>query len=147
MRGARTLLVAANDFFLDGVADWVAGDSRIEIVGRAHSGAQALERVQSLDVDLVLVDVLLPDTTGYEVARCLKARADAPLVVISSFDESRASRNAARAAGADAFLPKSETAAGLLPLVGELLHQREVRAREVPPGTPTMRARPLDASE
>ena len=146
MRQARTLLVGANDFFLDGVVDWVAGDARIEVVGRAHSGAQALERVESLRAEVVLVDVTLPDTSGFEVARSIKSRPDAPVVVMSSFHDSRAVRLAARAAGADGFLPQSETADGLLPLVGELLRQREVSAREVPPGIPTMRVRPAHVS-
>jgi len=146
VRQARTLLVGANDFFLDGVVDWVAGDARIEVVGRAHSGAQALERVDSHRAELVLVDVTLPDASGFEVARQIKSRRDAPLVVMFSFHDSRAVRLAARAAGAEGFLPQSEMAVGLLPLVGELLRQREVSAREVPPGIPTMRVRPADVS-
>ena len=146
MRQARTLLVGANDFFLDGVVDWVAGDARIEVVGREHSGAQALERVASFRPELVLVDVTLPDASGFEVARQIKSRRDAPLVVMFSFHDSRAVRLAARAAGAEGFLPQSEMAVGLLPLVGELLRQREVSAREVPPGIPTMRVRPADVS-
>jgi len=146
VRRARILLVAANDFFLDGVVDCVAGDARIEVVGRACSGAQALERVESLEAEVVLVDVTLPDMSGFDVARRIKSRPDAPMVVMSSFHDSRAVRLAARAAGADGFLPKSETADGLLPLVGELLRQREVSARETSPGIPTMQVRPADVS-
>lgn len=147
MRRARTLLVAANDFFLDGVSAWVAGDARIEVVGRAHSGAQALERIDALDVELVLVDATLPDASGFDLARRIKSRAGAPLVVMSSFHDGRAIRSAALAAGADGFVAQSETAVGLLPLVGELLRQREVSAREVPPGIQTMRGRPADVSQ
>jgi DNA-binding NarL/FixJ family response regulator len=146
VRRARTLLVGASDVFLDGVVEWVAGDAQVEVVGRARSGAQALERVESLRAELVLVDVTLPDTSGFEVVRRIKSRPDAPLVVMSSFHDSRAARLAARAAGADGFVPQSETAEGMLPLVGELLRQREVSAREVPPGIPTMRVRPADVS-
>ena len=115
-------------------------------MGRARSGAQALERVESLRAEVVLVDVTLPDTSGFEVARQIKSRPEAPLVVMSSFHDSRAVRLAARAAGADGFVPQSETAEGLLPLVGELLRQREVGFREVDPGISTMRVRPADVS-
>ena len=94
MRRARILLVAANDFFLDGVVDCVAGDARIEVVGRACSGAQALERVESLEAEVVLVDVTLPDMSGFDVARRIKSRPDAPMVIMSSFHDSRDSSSA-----------------------------------------------------
>jgi len=75
--GTRTLLVAASDAFLDGVVDWVADDPRIEIVGRAHSGESALEKIETLRAELVLVDVTLPDISGFELSRRLKSRRDA----------------------------------------------------------------------
>ncbi len=111
----RTLLVAANDLVLDGVVAWVADDARIEIVGKARSGSQALDSVDALQPELVLVDVTLPDMSGFEFARRIKSRPGAPLVVLLSFHDSHAARAEARAAGADGFVSKSEMADRLLP--------------------------------
>ena len=147
MSRARTLLVAVNDDFLDSVIAWVADDSRIEIVGRAHSGSQALESVESLRAELVLVDVALPDISGFEVARRIKSRPGAPVLVMLSFHDSRAARLEAWAAGADGFVPQSETADRLIPLVRDLLLQRKVGVRDEDSTIPTMRVPRTGVSE
>lgn len=118
-------MVAVNEVFLNAVANWVADDARIEVVGSAHSGSEALERVESLRAELVLVDVTLPDISGFEVVRRLKARPDGPLVVMLSFHDSRVEQLEAWAAGADGFVAKSEITECLTPLVGDLLRQRD----------------------
>jgi DNA-binding NarL/FixJ family response regulator len=121
---ARTLLVGGNDDFLDGVVDWMAQDAQFEVVGRAHTGAQALDQLDVLHADLVLVDVILPDMSGFEVTRRMKARTGAPLVVLLSFYDTQAARLEAWAAGADGFVPQSETTTRLRPLVGDLFRHR-----------------------
>ena len=136
--------MAVSDVFLDGVVDWVASDPRLEVVGRAHSGLQALERIASLHAELVLVDVTLPDISGFEVARRAKASPNAPLVVLFSFHDSHAARQEAWSAGADGFVAKSETADCLLPLVGELLRRRSSGVGELVPGYPRLQVRPTD---
>ena len=123
-------MVAANEVFLDGVVAWVADDTRIEVVGSARSGSQALEQVESLRAELVLVDVTLPDMSGFEVVRRIKSRPDAPLVVMLSFHDSQACRLESWAAGADGFLPTSDTADRLLPVVGDVLRRRNVGIRD-----------------
>jgi DNA-binding NarL/FixJ family response regulator len=58
--------------------------SGFSVVGEAGDGASAIASAQALKPDVVLLDVLLPDTTGFDVAEAL-ARADAaPAVVLTS---------------------------------------------------------------
>jgi DNA-binding NarL/FixJ family response regulator len=140
-------LVAVNEVFLNAVANWVADDARIEVVGSAHSGSEALERVESLRAELVLVDVTLPDISGFEVVRRLKARPDGPLVVMLSFHDSRVEQLEAWAAGADGFVAMSETANCLLPLVGDLLGQRNEGVRGSRPGITSARVQPTDVAK
>jgi DNA-binding NarL/FixJ family response regulator len=54
------------------------------VVGDAEDGATALTAVRELRPDVVLLDVLLPDTTGFAVAKELAAEPDRPLVVLTS---------------------------------------------------------------
>ena len=147
MSRARTLLVAGNDVFLDGVVAWMAEDPRIDVVGRAHSGSEVLERIDALRVELVLMDVSLPDVSGFEVARRIKSRPSAPLVVLLSFYDSRVARLEAWAAGADGFVPTAETAECLRPLLGDLLRKEDVRVREQVTFVPTMPVKPAEDSE
>jgi sigma-B regulation protein RsbU (phosphoserine phosphatase) len=56
----------------------------------AENGREALEKMRSGPVDLVLLDIMMPEMSGYEVLRHLKANAelrDVPVIVISALDE------------------------------------------------------------
>jgi two-component system response regulator (stage 0 sporulation protein A) len=141
------LLVDDNDDFLDGVVDWVAHDAQIEIVGRAHSGSEALGRIEELRPDMVLMDVMLPDMSGFEVARRIKSRDSAPLVVLLSFHDNHAARLEAWTAGADGFVAKSETTTRLMPLVGDLLRQRRPGHEKQDSILPSKNVPPKDLSK
>jgi response regulator of citrate/malate metabolism len=54
-----------------------------EVVGEAHSGAEALELVQRLEPELVLLDIYLPDMSGLDVLRRLRARGEPRIDVIA----------------------------------------------------------------
>jgi DNA-binding NarL/FixJ family response regulator len=147
VRRARALLVGGNDDFLDSVAAWVTLDARLEVVGRARSGSEALERLQSSRADVLLMDVTLPDMSGFEATRRIKLRAAAPLVVLLSFHDSQAARLETWAVGADGFVPTSAIADSLIPLVVELLSRRGTDPEEKVSGRPTRRVPPADVTE
>jgi len=52
-----------------------------EVVAEASQGAEALQQLGTLALDLVLLDVHMPGVDGIEVARALRSRCDAPAVV------------------------------------------------------------------
>jgi CheY-like chemotaxis protein len=54
------------------------------VVDEASDGASALAAVRALRPDVVLLDVLLPDTTGFELAETLSADPACPMVVLTS---------------------------------------------------------------
>src|SRR5688572_13133303 len=59
-----------------------------EVAGEAGTGAQALEQVDSLLPDIVLLDVRMPGVDGLEVARQLAALPEPPAVIFTTaFDE------------------------------------------------------------
>lgn len=53
----------------------------LEVVGTASDGAQALEQVEALSPDLVLLDMTMPEVDGLSVARRLARQGDSPAVV------------------------------------------------------------------
>lgn len=61
-----------------------------DVVGEASDGAAALAAIDELDPDVVLLDVQLPDMTGFDVCASLEARGAAPpdIVLVSSRDGS-----------------------------------------------------------
>jgi CheY-like chemotaxis protein len=54
------------------------------VVDEAGDGASALAAVQTRRPDVVLLDVLLPDTTGFELAEVLAADPRGPAVILTS---------------------------------------------------------------
>lgn len=74
----------------------------------ANNGATALQMTTQLQPDLLILDVLLPDMTGYEVCQHLKTAAATtaiPILIVTGYDEPE-DRQAAKAAGANDFLAR-----------------------------------------
>jgi DNA-binding NarL/FixJ family response regulator len=86
-----------------------------EVVGEAEDGRSALEAVERLHPDLVLLDVQLPDMDGFTVANELCRRGDAGprIVLTSSHDETDFGPIVARC-GAAAFVSKGELSGAAL---------------------------------
>ena len=57
------------------------------VVGEAEDGTSALAAVEALRPELVLLDILLPDTDGFAVAERLAEQAEGPIVVLTSSRE------------------------------------------------------------
>jgi class 3 adenylate cyclase len=88
----------------------------------ASSGAEALERVAADTVDLVLLDIVMPEMDGYEVCRRLRADEATrylPIVMITASGEQE--KVAAIECGADDFIAKPFDQSELLARVRSLL--------------------------
>lgn len=120
MSFVRILLVDDSLTFLESATRFLSANERLEIIGRALSGGEALEQVSQLCPDLVLMDLTMPGMNGLEATRRLKARQSAPYVIILTLSDSSEYCAAAVAAGADGFVTKSEFGTALLPLIHSL---------------------------
>ena len=59
----------------------------VEIVAQAADGLEAIDAIESLDPDLVLLDVQMPGLTGFEVARrLLESGSESHVVFVTAFD-------------------------------------------------------------
>ncbi|HLH21753.1 MAG TPA: response regulator [Chloroflexota bacterium] len=112
-------------------------------VESAEDGATALERLDA-DVDLMLLDVMLPGVDGFEVCRRVRAAEDEqhlPIIMLTAL-ASDAQRHAGFAAGADDYLTKPFNTQELLDRVQVWLAARQ-RQKDARPPSATPPPAPL----
>jgi adenylate cyclase len=98
-------------------------------VATAVNGEEALAKVASEQPDLVLLDIMMPGLSGYDVCRQLRAdpqTALLPVVLVTSLDP-QGERVKGIEAGADDFLPKPINQAELFARVRSLLRVKSLQ--------------------
>ena len=106
-------------------------DERVRVLD-APDAAAALETLSALQPDLVLLDVNLPDRSGFEICRWIRDDAILARTKIVMLTAAAQKEDIARghAAGADHYLTKPFSPVRLLSLVEELLPQSILWARK-----------------
>jgi DNA-binding NarL/FixJ family response regulator len=110
----RLLIVDDDPRFRELMRQVLDGEPEFEVVGEAHHGSSALTAARELAPDVVLLDVNLPDTTGFELAPQLAGEASAPAIVMTSSRGDESYEQLAADAGASAFVSKYDLTAAAL---------------------------------
>jgi two-component system, OmpR family, alkaline phosphatase synthesis response regulator PhoP len=92
-------------------------------VASAQNGDEALKRVESFAPDLVLLDVMMPRISGYEVCRRMRARADWKhiKIIMLSAKGREAEVSKGVSLGADLYVTKPFSTSELVGRIGALL--------------------------
>ncbi len=94
----------------EGVRRILEAQQGLQVVGEASDGASALALAERLRPDVAVVDVGLPDMSGLDLVRRLRAGTEPPVVlVLSMYDDAEYAREA-RVAGAAAYVVKDSAA-------------------------------------
>lgn len=62
-------------------------DPRIEIVGTARTGVEAIERARELQPDVITLDIEMPELTGLEALPYIRKHTNSRVVILSSLDD------------------------------------------------------------
>ena len=132
MKNIRLLLVEDNP------ADARVVERHLKDAGLAQvncevvqTAAEATERLQKVEYDLVLLDLGLPDATGLEALRALRAVADlTPIIVLTGSDDYKQGLSAVRE-GAQDYLEKRRVNAGMLSRVVSYSVERNMFHRDL----------------
>jgi DNA-binding NarL/FixJ family response regulator len=117
----RLLLVDDQSIVRQGLRMRLLMEPDIVVIGEASSGEQALELVQVLSPDIVLMDVEMPGMDGITATTALRATTPQSAVVMMSIHDDARTRARAEAAGATAFVEKSGTLEVLLATVRQIV--------------------------
>jgi len=127
---ARILIVDDHPVFREGLVGVLAGQRNLSVVGQANHARQAMNAMEKLRPDLVLLDLSLPDKSGLEFVKDLRAiYPDMGVLVISMHDETLYAERLLRA-GANGYVMKEEGPEKILQAIRQVLaHQTYVSSR------------------
>lgn len=100
----RILVADDHDAVRFGVTSFLSQIPGFEICGEATDGPDALRKAAALHPDILILDLMLPDLTGFEVAIRMRQVAGKTRIVFFSMHEVP---TAARECGAEAFVSKA----------------------------------------
>jgi two-component system chemotaxis response regulator CheB len=143
----RVLVVDDSALMRKVLSDLLASDARIEIVGTARDGIEAIELTRSKRPDVVTLDVEMPGLSGIDTIPALLAVREVPIVMVSAFTQEGAEVTLeALERGAVDFMPKpdknqiTQLRALREVLLNKVLTAAQSRVRRKPGRVPTASA-------
>jgi DNA-binding NarL/FixJ family response regulator len=110
----RVLIADDHRLFAEALEAILAGDDRIELVGFAGDGEEAVRLAAEQRPDVVLMDISMPLMDGISAAKAIKAVDDAVSILMLTGSNSRNDVDQARQAGAAGYVTKDRIAAELV---------------------------------
>ncbi|MEP4548024.1 MAG: response regulator transcription factor [Saccharospirillum sp.] len=130
----NVMLVDDQTLVREGIKSLLQLAGHIEILGEASDGVEALEALNTLSPDVILMDIRMPRLDGIETLKTLTAQGSAiPVIILTTFDDHELVLSAIRA-GARGFLLKDVSLESLVEAIdavhrGETLIQPAVTER------------------
>jgi DNA-binding NarL/FixJ family response regulator len=112
-RAVRILIADDHRLFAESLMTVLGEDDRVDVVGIAEDGQEAVELAAKLQPDVILMDLKMPVIDGFEATRRIREAAlDTQILILTGTDEEIGSEDAA-AAGASGYLRKESSVAEL----------------------------------
>jgi DNA-binding NarL/FixJ family response regulator len=110
----RVLIADDHRLFAEALEAVLATEERIQVVGRAADGEEAVELARRLRPDVVALDISMPVMDGFEAAEALERLDDPPAVLMLTGSNAPADIDRARRVGAKGYITKDTIAASLV---------------------------------
>ena len=114
MKPKKIIIADDHDVIIDGLMALLSIESDVEVVGRANNGIQLLEVVKNKPVDLIILDIEMPEMNGVETAEKLKTNyPDLKILVLTMYNSPDFIASLLRH-GVDGYILKNTRKADLL---------------------------------
>ena len=105
----RLLLADDQNMFLEGLHSLLKGVDNFQIVGAVSDGSEVIDSIKKEEVDLILMDINMPQMSGIDALEILKEKApDVKIIMLSMHNDRGTIENAIRL-GADGYLLKNSS--------------------------------------
>jgi DNA-binding NarL/FixJ family response regulator len=119
-RGIRVLIADDHRLFSEALEAILNADGRVEVVGQAADGAEAVKLALALDLDVVLMDISMPVMDGFQATRQIRRQRPQASILVLTGSDSRTDVDRAREAGAAGYVTKDRIAAELVEAIVEV---------------------------
>ena len=126
--GPQTVLVVEDEASISSFISLYLKNSGYE-VKTASTGAEAIQQLQSGPVSLILLDLMLPDIDGIDLARRLRQKWDVPILMLTARDED-VDKIIGLEVGADDYMTKPFNPRELIARVKAILRRSAPERRE-----------------
>ena len=110
----RVLIADDHRLFAEALEAVLSTEERIEVVGRAADGGEAVAMAQQLDPDVIALDISMPVMDGFEAAVELEKLAHPPAILMLTGSSAPEDIDRARRVGAKGYITKDAIAARLV---------------------------------
>ncbi|SCX84641.1 MULTISPECIES: chemotaxis response regulator protein-glutamate methylesterase [Lysinibacillus] len=128
---SKLLVVDDSAFMRKLISDFFVGNSKVEVVGTARNGKDAIKKIQSLKPTVVTMDIEMPEMNGLDALKEIMIQCPVPVIMLSSTTQ-RGTENAIAAieSGAVDFVakPSGTISLDLHKIQSELVHKVEQAA-------------------
>src|SRR6185503_14001922 len=121
-RGPRLLLADDHPLFLEGVRRLL--ENKYDVVGTVTDGKALIAAAQSLQPDIIVVDISMPEMNGLAAAQIIRKMVPSAKFIVLSVHSDQAYAREAFRAGVKGFVSKRAAAAELLTAIKQVLEGR-----------------------
>jgi len=121
----RILIADDHAIVRAGLRQFVADQADMQIVAEASTGAEAIAAVRAGEIDVVLLDISMPDKNGIDTLKTLKhVKPELPVLMLSAYAEDQYAVNLLRA-GAAGYLNKEAASTQLVGAIRTVVRGRK----------------------
>jgi len=121
---SRVLVVEDSDAFRKFICSTLGKIAELQIVGEVSDGLEAVQKVEELQPDLIVLDIGLPSLNGIEAARRIRKVSPESKILFVSQESSADVVQEALGTGAHGYVVKSDAGSELLPAVKAVLEAK-----------------------
>jgi DNA-binding NarL/FixJ family response regulator len=117
----RVLIADDHRLFGEALEAILATDDRLEVVGHAGDGAEAVQLALAVEPDVILMDIAMPIMDGFQATKQIRKQRPHARILMLTGSNSRTDVDRARGAGAAGYVTKDRIAAELIDAIVEVV--------------------------
>jgi DNA-binding NarL/FixJ family response regulator len=118
--GIRVLIADDHRLLGQALEAILATDDRLEVVGHAGDGSEAVQLALAVDPDVILMDIAMPIVDGFQATKQIRKQRPEACIVMLTGSNARIDVDRARKAGAAGYITKDRIAAELIDAILEV---------------------------